>query len=42
MSQIELDNFVETFFNDVETNLRDYRYTVSFTPSLTFTLGKMA
>ena len=28
MSQIELDNFIELFFNDVEQNIRDYRITV--------------
>jgi hypothetical protein len=29
MSQIELDNFVENFFNDVEQHIRDYRLTVT-------------
>lgn len=45
MSQIELDNFVENFFNDVEQHIRDYRLTVNnLSPNfyLNFILGKMA
>lgn len=45
MSQIELDNFVENFFNDVEQHIRDYRLTVNNqSPNfyLNSILGKMA